>query len=62
MQSCVMAYKDLCGEPDMKLRSVETPCIASREEAGGEAGGGMLPRRGPRANPLVPFSPSQAPC
>ena len=29
MQSCVQAYKDLCGEPDMKLRSVETLFIAS---------------------------------
>ena len=35
MKSCVQAYKDLCGEPDMKLRSVETPFIASPEGWGG---------------------------
>ena len=57
MASCVQAYKDLCGEPDMKLRAVETPFIASPD------GGVMLRRRAWRviqlavSNPLlVPFS------
>ena len=31
MEQCVTAYKDLSGEPDMKLRPVETPFIASTD-------------------------------
>merc|ERR1712078_98254 len=34
MEQCVTAYKDLCGEPDMKLRAVETPFIASPDGVG----------------------------
>ena len=29
MEQCVVAYKDVCGEPDMKLRPVETPFITT---------------------------------
>ena len=31
MDQCVTAYKDLFGEPDMKLRAVETPFLVSPE-------------------------------
>ena len=55
MASCLQAYKDLCGEPDMKLRSVETPFIASPE------GGVMLPRPGRRVNLSVPSNPLRVP-
>ena len=34
MEQCVTAYKDLCGEPDMKLRHAETPFIASPDGGG----------------------------
>ena len=34
MGQCVQAYKDLCGEPDMKLRPVETPFLASPDGGG----------------------------
>ena len=42
MRSCVQAYKDLCGEPDMKLRSVENTIYRlSREEDGGGCSRGV---------------------
>ena len=31
MQSCVQAYKNACGEPDMTLRRVDTPFLPSPE-------------------------------
>ena len=31
MERCVTAYKDLCEEPDMKLRPVDTPFLVSPE-------------------------------
>ena len=34
MEQCVTAYKDLCGEPDMKLRPVETPFLVSPKGGG----------------------------
>ena len=36
MEQCVVAYTDACGEPDMKLRKLETPFLTSPE-------GGMHP-------------------
>ena len=29
MKTCVQSYKDLCGDPEMKLRRVETPFLAT---------------------------------
>ena len=37
MQSCVQAYKNACGEPDMQLRRVDTPFLPTPE------GGGYAP-------------------
>ena len=38
MQQCVTAYKDLCGEPDMNMRAVETPHLSPLpREGGGDA-------------------------
>ena len=36
MEQCVQAYKDACQEPDMKLRPVGSPFIASPDGAGGD--------------------------
>ena len=53
MQQCATTYTDLCGEPDMELRSVETPFLAWPD------GGGMallLSKRAvkwARCNPLL---------
>ena len=38
MSQCVQAYRNACGEPDMHLKKVDTPFIASTE------GGGYAPR------------------
>ena len=35
MSSCVDAYKKACGEPNMKLRPVDTPFLPSPEGGGG---------------------------
>ena len=47
MESCVTAYKDACGEPDMKLRVVDTPFIASPE------GGAMHRLLSPRESQMA---------
>jgi hypothetical protein len=43
MASCVDAYKKACGEPDMKLRKVDSPFISSPD-----GGGVMLPTHSKR--------------
>ena len=31
MSQCVQAYRNACGEPDMRMNNIETPFIARRE-------------------------------